>query len=343
MIVGERMNKKPIWQMIHEAVSTIGSNVDIVEISEIRRYIQNNFGGVKDGTLNCQIAVCCVNRKSRIHYTENLKPRVANGQYDFLFYLGRGQVRMYNPDIDGIWEIAKVRDELKVQRVDGDANDIPMSELPVSVPRTPRSKARRDDIPCPSCEQVKFYLDKWDSLENYTAQESALNKLFWKTSPLNSSLDDILVKVATLNDFYSTHIKSIFTVARHIFNLDIDERLHVGDESVVDEIANVTMSNGKVRNEFSFATKYCSHHRADFYPIYDSYVEKLLCYFRDVDGFAVFHKDDLRKFIIFKQAIADFQKFYSLESFTIKDIDKYLWQLGKESFPNKYYNPKHKK
>jgi len=45
----------------------------------------------------------------------------------------------------------------------------------------------------------------------------------------------------------------------------------------------------------------------------------------------------------FKQAIIDFQKYFSLENFTIKEIDKYLWQLGKESFPNKYYNPKTKK
>jgi len=230
-----------------------------------------------------------------------------------------------------------------VRRLGEDTNDISIGIQSASIPRTPHNKVRRDDIPYPSCEQVNFYLDKWDSLENYTAQESALNKLFWKTAPSNRSLDDILVKVATLNDFYSTHIKSIFTVARHILNLDIDERLHVGDETVVDEIANVAISNGKVRNEFSFATKYCSHHRVDFYPIYDSYVAKILCHFKDADGFSIFHKDDLRKFSIFKQIIIDFQIFYSLENFTIKDIDKYLWQLGKECFPNKYYSQKPQK
>jgi len=340
---GDWMNKKPIWQMIREAVSSIGGNVDVVETSDIRRYIQDNYGGVKDGTLNCQIAVCCVNRKSRIHYTENLKPRLANGQYDFLFYLGRGQVRLYNPEVDGIWEIAIISDSLTVRQLDGAPNDIPTIASFINVSRISHGKSRRDDVPHPSHEQVNLYLAKWDSLENYTAQESALNKLFWHTAPTNNSLDDILIKVATLNDFYSTHIKSIFTVARHILQLGIDEQLKFGDENIVDKIANVTMPNGKTRNEFSFATKYCSHHRADDYPIYDSYVDKLLCYFRDVDGFASFHRDDLRKFSIFKRTILEFRKFYSLENFTIKAIDKYLWQLGKECFPNKYYGQKSKK
>ena len=29
------MNNKPIWKMIYEAVSDIGSNVDVVEVSDI--------------------------------------------------------------------------------------------------------------------------------------------------------------------------------------------------------------------------------------------------------------------------------------------------------------------
>ena len=338
------MSKIPIWKMIYEAVISIGQNTDVIKKSDIKRYIKENFGGVKDGTFYNQVAVCCVNDPTRIYMTENYKPRISDGQYDFLFKLeGRGEVTLYNPEVHGVWEIARVGDNLIVRRFDGETGDNLTVTPTITASRISRSKVRRDDIQHPSCEQVKLYLDRWDSLENYTAQESALNKLFWKTAPSNNSLDDILVKVATLNDFYSTHIKSIFTIARHILNLDIDKRLHVGDESVVDEIAKVTMPNGKVRNEFSFATKYCSHHRADFYPIYDSYVEKLLCYFRDVDGFSIFHKDDLRKFSIFKQTIIDFQMFYSLENYTIKDIDRYLWQLGKESFPNKYYNPKPKK
>jgi hypothetical protein len=33
-------------------------------------------------------------------------------------------------------------------------------------------------------------------------------------------------------------------------------------------------------NFYSFATKYCSHHKPEMYPIYDSYVDKMLGYFK---------------------------------------------------------------
>lgn len=81
----------------------------------------------------------------------------------------------------------------------------------------------------------------------------------------------------------STNIFSPFKVAKHIIDLHIDERLAAGDVTLVNEIARVDMDNGTVKKFYSFATKYCSHHKALDYPIYDSYVVKLLCYFRDID------------------------------------------------------------
>lgn len=72
------------------------------------------------------------------------------------------------------------------------------------------------------------------------------------------------------------------------------------------------------------------------YPIYDSYVDRLLRYFRDVDGFTHFKNDDLKKYSDFKNILLEFKGFYNLEPFNLKDIDKYLWQLGKEKFPKKY-------
>ena len=337
------MNVIPVWQMVFEAVAARSN--EVIEISEIRRYIKSKYGDVHEGTINCQIIVCCVNRQSRINFFENLKPRIANGQYDFLYYVGRGKVRRYDPDIHGHWEIARADGKLKVRPLNETADFSVASYVVPTYVKAPRSvsrKATRTDIPRPSPEEVTNYLRKWDTLENYTAQESALNKLFWEFAPLNISLDDILLKVVTLNTFYSTNIKSVYTVARHIFDLRIDERMKSGDETLVDDISHVTMPGGKVRHEFSFATKYCSHHYADAYPIYDSYVEKLLFHFRDADGFAEFQDSELRIFPIFKQTIIQFREFYSLETFTLKEIDQYLWQFGKEKFPNNYGKSKNK-
>ena len=187
----------------------------------------------------------------------------------------------------------------------------------------------------PSEAEVKKYLNKWDSLENYVLQESALDKLFFNTYPNNKDINDILIKAAALNDFYSTNIFSIFPVAKHILNLNIDERLKNKDTSLVNDIAKVEI-NGKVKNFYSFATKYCSHHYPLDYPIYDSYVEKVLILLNKRDAFSKFKKEDLKDYTKFKRVVIDFRTFYNLNQFTLKDIDRYIWQLGKEYLPRKY-------
>lgn len=125
-------------------------------------------------------------------------------------------------------------------------------------------------------------------------------------------------------------------MAKHIINLDIDDRHRAGDVTLVNYIAKVTMDNWKVKNFYSFATKYYNHHKPIDFPIYDSYVDKLLRYFRDEDGFYKFSNDDLEDYIKFKNILLKFSSLYSLDDYNLKDIYKYLLQLGKEKFPKKY-------
>jgi hypothetical protein len=191
-------------------------------------------------------------------------------------------------------------------------------------------------IPNPSGSEVKKYLDKWDSLENYVLQERSLKKLFTKTYPKNKSMDDILIKVCSLNDFYSTNIFSPVLVSKHIAELDVDKRLKEGDLSLVNDIAEVEVSKDKTINFYSFATKYCSHHRPLIYPIYDSYVEKVLMYFRRQDNFYEFLKKDLKIYPKYREILIEFKNYYGLKNYNLKQIDKYLWQLGKEYFPREY-------
>lgn len=192
-------------------------------------------------------------------------------------------------------------------------------------------------LPTPSASEVEKYLTKWYLLENYVLQENSLDKLFFHTYPYNNDINDILIKCSSLNDFYSTNIFSIFTVAKHILSLNIDERLKNKDLSVVNDIAKLSI-NGKDKNFYSFATKYCSHHMPTVYPIYDSFVEKVLLYFKKQDKFMDFRKEDLKVYDKFIEVLIAFRKFYQIETFSLKDIDRYLWQLGKEYFPKKYYN-----
>ena len=72
------------------------------------------------------------------------------------------------------------------------------------------------NVPNPSYDQVEHYHRAWDELENYHLQEDALDKLFFTLCPENTDMSDILLKVAALNDFYSTNIFSVYPVAKHI-------------------------------------------------------------------------------------------------------------------------------
>lgn len=200
----------------------------------------------------------------------------------------------------------------------------------------PQKRVLNDkQIPTPCKEQVDIYLKKWHNLEKYVAQEKAINKLF-DTYSNNTDLNDVLAKVSILNDFYSTHIFQTYLVAKHIVELDIDKRLINGDLTLVNDIASISLNN-KRKYLYSFASKYCSHHNEETYAIYDSYVEKVLKYFRRVDCFAEFYDGDLKDYVKFNDVLISFRRFYRLEQYSLKQIDKYLWQLGKEYFPNKNY------
>lgn len=187
-------------------------------------------------------------------------------------------------------------------------------------------------IPTPSKIEVDKYLQEWNNLENYVNQENSLRKLFKETYCLNNDINEVLIKVCSLNDFYSTNIFNVFEVAKHILKLKIDERLKEGDTNLVNDIAKMKIS-GKEKNFYSFATKYCSHHNPNEYPIYDSYVEKVLMHFKKKDKFAIFQKADLKNYTNYKQVLIQFKKFYNINEYNLKELDRYLWLLGKEYFP----------
>jgi len=192
------------------------------------------------------------------------------------------------------------------------------------------------NIPTPNKQIIEKYLTKWDNLEDhYIWQESSLDKLFHNDYKYNTDLNEILIKCSCLNDFYSTNIFLIYPVAKNIFDLKIDKRLQNGDPTLVNDIAKVNIS-GKDKFFYSFASKYCSHHNALDFPIYDYFVDKMLWYFQKLDTFSNFKKDDLKDYIIFKKVLKDFKKFYDIDEFNLRDIDKYLWIAGKEYFPKKY-------
>lgn len=185
----------------------------------------------------------------------------------------------------------------------------------------------------PSASEVDRYISIWYRLENYVNQEHALDKLFFELCPNNVCIEDILLKCSSLNDFYSTNIFDIHSVAQHIYGLNIDERMSEGDLSLINDIAHVKVGVKKEERFFySFATKYCSHHQPMKFAIFDNYVEKVLWHFQKKDKFSSFKREDLKNYAIYMKAIHDFKRHYRLDDFNIKQLDQYLWQLGKEYY-----------
>lgn len=190
-------------------------------------------------------------------------------------------------------------------------------------------------IPKPSILEVNKYIKKWNDEQRYVLIERSLNKLFLKTYPNNIDIEDVLIKCSALNDFYSTNIFSIYDIAMRIVSLKIDERLKNGDITLINDIANLKIK-GKDKYFYSFSTKYCSHHNQNSFAIYDSFVDDVLWYFKKTDNFYKFKRKDLRDYKNFLTVLTEFKKFYNIEPVTFKDLDKYLWQLGKEFFPKSY-------
>jgi len=98
---------KPVWKMIEEAVDELGE----ITAKDARDYIRKHYAKdkVNELTIGAQIIACSVNHPSAHHYPD---------PHRFLFYLGNGRYRRYDPKKDGVWEITprgaqKIVNEIK--------------------------------------------------------------------------------------------------------------------------------------------------------------------------------------------------------------------------------------
>lgn len=119
-------------------------------------------------------------------------------------------------------------------------------------------------------------------------------------------------------------------MAKHIHSLNIDNAVKRGEMNIVHEISeNHNITN---KNFYSFATKYCSWHNPKEYPIFDLYVKKILLAYKKQDKFSEFKATDLKNISQFKNILIDFKKYYKIKTFSLKQIDKFLWITGQKIF-----------
>ena len=137
------------------------------------------------------------------------------------------------------------------------------------------------------------------------------------------------MKVVLLNGLYNTNVFAVVEMAAHIRRLAIDEALRAASPEVVGRIAALTIRT-KTRRHYSFATKYCSWHRPDEYPIYDSLVERLLWLYQGAFSFADFRRPQLQEYEMYKAVVSAFRASFQLQQFSFRQLDKFLWLTGKD-------------
>lgn len=184
----------------------------------------------------------------------------------------------------------------------------------------------------PSPTECQKYLDRTKLPENehYTVQGKATEKLF-SLFPKNTTLEEVILKVAVLNKFYSTNIQDTFTVAKTICSLkDIDSKLEASDFSVVNEIADAVSKTKIKRKVYVFASKYCAIHKPSAFTIFDNEAGNALFTLNKKYQFDNFTKSCLRDYKNYVNIYQIFIKTFGLEQFSLREIDLYLWNLGKD-------------
>ena len=187
----------------------------------------------------------------------------------------------------------------------------------------------------PSCTNVWAACEEFDREEAII--EAGLTELF-TAYPQNTTPHHVLLKVTTLNALYSSQIlvysptrTDVRDMAEHICGNGhaIDAALANGLPEVVDEIARPEVTGKRAYQHFSFATKYCSWHRPECYPIWDSRVRAYLLWLQKERSFAKdFKVYGCWKYPAFLELITRFRKQYELDAFSFKQLDKFLYRAG---------------
>ena len=184
------------------------------------------------------------------------------------------------------------------------------------------------ELPEPTMEFVQGRIREFNrDNENL---ERGLTQLI-EAFPKNSDLGQVLVKVAAINSLYNTHIFGVFQVAQLIQRCEIDPLLESGSPEAVKAIERVDYGDRSI-SIYSFATKYCSWHQRERYPLYDTTVDLCLRAYRDQYKFYEFDYYSLREYEKLVKVVEAFRERFQLGSLSYKETDKFFYQLGYEYF-----------
>ncbi len=196
-------------------------------------------------------------------------------------------------------------------------------------------------------EAFKKYNELFDEYGDNNARERLLNKVFIDNKIECENDEDvydyIYLKVTLLNSFYGTLIKTnkLKDVAQRIYDNKLKLSELMNSESYDDRADAVNLiweekEDDDVGNIYSFATKYCSWHYPDKFPIVDSYVlgflYRLNCQgYKDKNNYTFCDKFTQGELKDYKRFIEIYNKFREYifgeinKKISYKEIDKFIW------------------
>jgi len=152
-----------------------------------------------------------------------------------------------------------------------------------------------------------------------------------------SNTFEVSIKVSALNQLYSTAIKYIKPVVKSIVDSMPESHSEFSEQQYVDLVDKISCAKwvspitGKThkRNNLSFASKYI-HFISDFKtPIYDSFIWIILQGYLSQEKKEKLSFSPPTNYMSFYCSFNDFKTTYNLHKYTNYQIDKFLWQYGK--------------
>ena len=151
------------------------------------------------------------------------------------------------------------------------------------------------DITTPDYDFIKAQSEDFSKNETYSIKDKVLKEYFSKHKD-NSDINTVLKKVTLINSFYNTFIQNdeLVMVAQHIVKINdlfsktdksLATRIEEGDKDIVNYIAYYGDTKKLPHNIYSFASKYCSFHKLEKYPIVDSYAKGMIYFINKADKY----------------------------------------------------------
>ena len=180
-------------------------------------------------------------------------------------------------------------------------------------------------------ELAKNYPEEWKKSSAKVHMET-LDQLFVDL-PSNTDKKVILKKIVEINRLYHARVYNSHKefIAECIAKTEMDSRLASGDITLVKDLCSeVKKQSGRYYQ--SFFSKYCSFCNSNAFPIYDNIVLGVLKDYCKNGILCGFRPSDLRDYEVYCKAIRALRNSYPfLNSYSFRDMDHWLWQMGKKS------------